>query len=227
MATASREATAGTEFVAPGAENSPVTVLLEGARRGEPAAWTALVDRYLPLVRAVARGYGLGEKDVEDVAQTVWLRLLEHVHRIREPRALPGWVVTTARHESLRLARGRRREAPVELPDETTSRQPADRADVDEGLLRHERDRAVRDGLEELPVTQRALLALLTADPPLSYQDISRRLGMPIGSIGPTRARSLQRLRNTPALRTWLDGPSPAARRRECRAPRALSVAAR
>jgi DNA-directed RNA polymerase specialized sigma24 family protein len=104
----------------------------------------------------------------------------------------------------------------------------ADRAEVDDVLLRAERDRAVRDGLAALPAAQQELLTLLTADPPLSYQDISRRLGMPVGSIGPTRARSLEQLRNTPAVRAWFGGPVPAAPgRTQSRASRALAGAAR
>ncbi|WP_448628521.1 RNA polymerase sigma factor [Geodermatophilus sp. URMC 64] len=187
-------------------------VLVEGARRGDRDAWTALVDRFLPLVRSVTRGYRLGDRDAEDVAQTVWLRLLEHLDRIREPVALPGWIAATARHEALRLARGQGRAAPLD-PFGDSGPQPADeRTDVDAGLLRAERDRAVRDGLAELPDLQRELLVLLTLDPPPSYRDISRRLGMPVGSIGPTRSRSLQRLRNTRSLRDLLDAPSPARR---------------
>src|SRR5688572_5814108 len=82
-----------------------IAELVARARSGSDRAWTALVEQYLPLVRAVARGYRLTDGDVDDVAQTVWMLLLEHVARIREPRALPAWLITTARRESLRLIR--------------------------------------------------------------------------------------------------------------------------
>ena len=83
--------------------------LVAGARRGERWAWDALVERYRPLVRAVASGYRLNRRDVEDVDQTVWLRLVENLDRIREPRALPKWLMTTAGNESLRLTRNGQR----------------------------------------------------------------------------------------------------------------------
>lgn len=201
---------AGTKSVAVSGEPVSATVLVEGARRGEQAAWSALVSRYFSLVRSVARGCRLSDRDAEDVAQTVWVRLLEHLDRIREPEALPGWIVTTARHESVRLARRQGREAPRDELD-VRSQLWADQADVGDDLLGAERDRAVQDGLAELPTAQQKLLVLLTSDPPLSYQDISRHLGMPVGSIGPTRARALERLRNTSAVRAWLGGPAPAA----------------
>jgi DNA-directed RNA polymerase specialized sigma24 family protein len=98
--------------VARPSERVPTAVLVEGARRGEQAAWSALVDRFFPLVRSVARGCRLSDRDAEDVVQTVWLRLLEQRDRIHEPDALPGWIITTARRESVRLARRPGREAP-------------------------------------------------------------------------------------------------------------------
>jgi RNA polymerase sigma factor (sigma-70 family) len=216
---------AGTlSFVAKG-EPVPAAVLVEGARRGDQAAWSALVSRYLPLVRSVVRGFRLSDWDADDVAQTVWVRLLEHLDRIREPEALPGWIATTARHESLRLARRHGREAPMDELEEHVH-PSADRADLDDDMLCAERDRAVRDGLAELPTGQQKLLVLLTADPPPSYRDISRHLGMPVGSIGPTRARSLERLRNTSAVQAWLGGGAPAAAdRAPSRAGHALAAA--
>jgi RNA polymerase sigma factor (sigma-70 family) len=177
---------------------------VEAARRGEGAAWQGLVQRLHPLVRRVAHGYRLDERDVEDVAQIVWLRLLEHLEGIREPRALPKWVMTTARRESLRLARGRARTASIDLLADDGVELPAENAEIDIGLLRSEEARAVRQGLAELPAGQRDLLLLLAVEPPLSYREISRILRMPLGSIGPTRARGLARLRTTAALRGYL-----------------------
>jgi RNA polymerase sigma factor (sigma-70 family) len=185
-------------------EDVTVGGLVEGARRGDQAAWNALVARYLPLVRSVTRTYRLSEKDAEDVSQTVWLRLVGHLAYIREPMALPGWISTVARHESLLSARIQGRTVPIDPLGDSRHDLQADGPGVEADLLRAERHQALRDGLAELPASQRELLLLLAADPPLSYRDISQRLGIPVGSIGPTRARCLKRLRETPTLRPFL-----------------------
>lgn len=180
--------------------------LLEAAVRRDELAWNALVSRYAALVKSVARSYRLNVRDAEDVNQTVWLRLVEHVGEIRTPEALPKWIVTTTRHESLRVIRARARMSLVDRVVDTAD-EAADTAEAE--LLRAERDQAVRDGLAELEPKRRELLELLATDPPISYRDISRRLGMPVGSIGPSRARSLARLGATQAVRAYLDPPSP------------------
>jgi RNA polymerase sigma factor (sigma-70 family) len=194
-----------------------VTALVEMARSSDEAAWTTLVERYLCLIRSVAHDYRLEAghvEDSDDIAQTVWLRLFEHLDRIREPAALPGWIATTARHESQRVARRQGRELPVDPLLETRPEAGTDFSEVDEGLLRGERSRVLRDALAELPKPHRDLLVLLIAEPQPSYQDISRRLGIPMGSIGPTRARALERLRRTEAMRRYLDDAVPAPARR-------------
>ena len=165
--------------------------LVEAAKAGDQEAWNQLVERYVPLVLSVARRFRLSEADAADVSQTLWLRLVEHLDEIREPRALPGWIVTTAKNEALRLLKARNRTVSVD-PLTSTTLDSQDSADVDEGLLRDERRQALREGLGELRPHHRELLMLLIAEPPLSYDDISRRLGMPKGSIGPTRARCLE-----------------------------------
>jgi RNA polymerase sigma factor (sigma-70 family) len=159
----------------------------------------------MSLVLGVARRYRLCPDDVADVSQALWLRLVEHLDDIREPRALPGWIVTTTKHEALRLLKARERAVPVD-PQTGFALNEVDDDDegLEEDLLRLERHQALREGLQELRPQHRALLMLLLADPPLSYDDISRRLGIPKGSIGPTRARSLEALRNTAALQTLL-----------------------
>src|SRR3954449_11052577 len=104
----------------PGAEDTfmpqppEVEQLVEAARAGDAAAWDALVERYLPLVTAVIRRLRLSASDADDVNQTVWLRLVEHLDGLREPRALPGWLATTARNEGLRIIRRRGRDVPVD-----------------------------------------------------------------------------------------------------------------
>jgi RNA polymerase sigma factor (sigma-70 family) len=193
-----------------------LAALVHAARRGEPSAWSRLVQRFTPLIRTVTRSYRLGEHDAEDVGQVVWLRLVVHIHRLREPLALPGWIVTTARHESLRLARAHGRTLLVDPLEHSAHEFAADHPNVDADLLHDEEVEAVREGIAELPKVQHDLLLLLAADPPLSYREISTRLGMPIGSIGPTRARALARLEATSAVSryfrsAWQDAVRPCA----------------
>ena len=174
--------------------------LVARARAGDQESWNALVDRFLPLVTSVIRKFRLSGTDGDDVNQTVWLRLVEHLGDLREPRALPGWLVTTTRNEALRVIRLRGRSIPVDPQGGTFDRRDA-QPDVDEDLIRDERLQAFREALLELPASRRDLLELLLADPPASYEEISAKLGIPIGSIGPTRARALEQLRNTRAMR--------------------------
>jgi RNA polymerase sigma factor (sigma-70 family) len=192
---------------APSTEETPmsqpadVEQLVEAARSGDAAAWDALVDRYLPLVTAVIRRLRLSPADADDVNQTVWLRLVEHLDGLREPRALPGWLATTARHEGLRLIKRRGRDLPVDPAGAAFD--IAEDSDPGETLVQDLRSHALREALLELPESRRELLLLLLADPPLSYDEISARLGIPRGSIGPTRARALEQLRESRALRSW------------------------
>jgi RNA polymerase sigma factor (sigma-70 family) len=197
-------------------DGTTVDELVEGARRGDQAAWNALVRRYSPLVLAVIRAYRLCEKDAEDVSQIVWLRLIEHLGRIREPRAAPKWIMTTARHEAQRVVGTVRRIVPMDPLAKTAPHLQTNQAEVDADLLRAEQRQALRDGLAELPAAQRRMLLLFAADPPLSYRQISHELGIPVGSIGPLRARYLQRLRATAALRPFLDSSAAASAARPC-----------
>lgn len=184
--------------------------LVAAARRGEQRAWDDLVRRFRPLVRAVASRYRLHGADLDDVDQTVWLHLLENLDRIREPRALPRWLAVTAGNESLRVARNRRRTVPVDPLDDAVHQLGTDQAgELDANLLRHEVSEVIRRGLAELSATQRELLTLLADDRLLSYREISRILAVPVGSIGPTRARGLARLRTTAAVREYLSSWSP------------------
>jgi RNA polymerase sigma factor (sigma-70 family) len=184
----------------------PLAALVRAAREGDHDAWDAIVDRFLPLVEAIIRRHRLGDADGDDVSQTVWLRLVEHLGNLREPDALPGWIRTTTRHECLRVLAARGRVRPVD-PQDGPGLDMAEPAVADEHLLAAERRQLLRDALAELPAARRELLLLLLADPPLGYEAISERLGIPIGSIGPTRARALEQLRRTRALRGL--GPEP------------------
>jgi RNA polymerase sigma factor (sigma-70 family) len=191
-------------------EDAAVTDLVAAAQQGDQEAWDALVARYLALVLAVARAYRLRDKDAADLSQFVWLHLVEQLARIREPSALPKWIVAAARHESQRLAAARTRTNSVHPLVEAKPGTDRRQAEVADGLRHAEERQALRDGLAELPVAQRELLLLLTADPPLSHRHISRVLNIPVGSIGQMRSRMLQQLRATSALRPFLVSPSAA-----------------
>jgi RNA polymerase sigma factor (sigma-70 family) len=184
--------------------SATLAVRVAAARDGDRAAWDSLVEQYMPLVLGVARRYRLCPEDVADASQAVWLRLVEHLDDIREPRALPGWIVTTTKNEALRLLSTRQRAIPVDPLTSLALNDVPDDESVEDDLLRLERHQALREGLRELRPQHRALLQLLLSDPPLSYDDISRQLGIPKGSIGPTRARCLEALRNTAALSAFL-----------------------
>ena len=184
-------------------ENEPtVTALVEAAVRGDQAAWGGIVERYTPLLMSVLRGYRLREDDLRDVAQTVWLRLVEHLGHLREPRALPMWIITTAKNESVRVLKARARTQPFSAvyEDDADVPQTPDTEDLDAALLRDERRTALLAAFAELSSRDRELLTLLVADPPIPYAEISSRLEMPIGSIGPTRARVLAKLRGSASL---------------------------
>ncbi len=190
-------------------DDTPVAALLAAAAQGESAAWETLVDRYARLVWLVCRRFRLDDADAADVSQTVWLRLLEQLTRIREPEALVGWLTTTTRRECLRILRGAQRyhssgELDRELPEDPEYTDPERR------VLDLERAQALREGLAGLPQHCRQLLTLLAADPTPSYGEISRLLDMPTGSIGPTRRRCLDKLRDSPpvaALMAGIGGP--------------------
>jgi RNA polymerase sigma factor (sigma-70 family) len=166
--------------------------VVRAASAGDAAAWSALLERFTARLRAVAHAHQLSAHDAEDVAQTTWLRLLEHIDAVKEPDAIGAWLETTARRESLRVIRSARRERPVddsELPAETVDPVAERRlAAADDGA-------ALARALKRLPVQQQRTLAALFAEPPRSYEELSRTLSMPIGSLGPTRARGLARLR--------------------------------
>jgi RNA polymerase sigma factor (sigma-70 family) len=166
--------------------------IVAAAASGDPAAWTALTGRFGARVRAVARSHRLSAADAEDVVQTTWMRLLEHIDRIREPRAVGVWLETAAARESLRVLRSGRRERPTD--DEATMERPVAPVDIDQ-LVCDERRTALAAAVDGLGGRQQRLVALLFSDPEPSYKAISDMLGVPIGSIGPTRARALARLR--------------------------------
>jgi RNA polymerase sigma factor (sigma-70 family) len=185
-------ATSGTQRLT--AIPSPSLVeLVDRASAGDSGAWDELVDRFSGMVWAVARGHGLSSADAADVSQTTWLRLVEHLDRIREPDRVGAWLATTARHESMRVAKSASRT--VLTSDDTVIDLRA--VDVEDELpfLTSERDAQLWAFFRRLPTRCQVLLRLLVADEPLSYRDLGEALEMPVGSIGPTRARCLEHLR--------------------------------
>jgi len=185
-----------------------ITSLVTRARNGDKQAWEALVDRYAPLIWSICRSYRLGRADAEDVGQNVWLHLLDHLGRIRDPAALPGWLVTTTRRECIRVLRGSQAAGnvpePENIPDEQTGM-------TEDELLAAELSAALREAFAHLPPCCQELLALLIEDPPVPYAEISARLGIPVGSIGPTRGRCVDKLRRHPAIAALIYAQAAAA----------------
>jgi len=177
----------------PGADEE-LTRLVKAAANGDHGAWDSIVARYVALLWSIAFRHGLGESDAADVVQNTWLRLFEHIDDLREPARVGSWLATTAQRESLRIVAQRQRVVPS---DEEATFDGADRlqAPLDEALLAREQAAEARAALDTLPPTWRSLVELLTQDPPLSYERIGADLGVPIGSIGPTRGRCVRRLR--------------------------------
>lgn len=171
---------------------SATATLLARAAQGDQRAWNALVDEHSRLLWSVARSFRLDAADANDVVQTTWLRLLEHLDRIEDPSRLVGWLVTTARREAMRVLRRSSRERPV--VEDTVLDRPDDGPPVDSGLLQDERNHALWDAFSRLSEKCRQLLRVAVTHPQ-AYDEISEALGMPIGSIGPTRRRCLTNLR--------------------------------
>jgi RNA polymerase sigma factor (sigma-70 family) len=173
---------------------SATGALLAQAAAGDERAWNALVAQHTRLLWSVARSYRLDQADAADVVQTTWLRLLEHLSRIEDPTRLVGWLVTTARRECLRVLRrsGRERlivdeDAALDLPDD-------DAEPVEAQLITNERNATLWRAFRRLPERCQRLLRIAVAMPQ-AYDEVSAALNMPVGSIGPTRARCLVQLR--------------------------------
>ncbi len=174
-------------------------VLVRSAADGDEAAWATLVKRFSGLVWSVARAYGLGFADAEEVFQTTWLRLAEHVGRLREPDRVGAWLATTARHEAFKVIRARKYASPT---DDLDKLDRGDEVTPETLLLNAEeasadaaRARLVWSAFQQLPARCQELLRVLLATPPLPYVDVAAMFGIAVGSIGPTRGRCLDQLR--------------------------------
>ena len=171
-----------------------VAMLVKRAAAGDTRAWERLVDKYGRLIWSITREFKLVESDAADVFQTTWMRLIEHINRIEYPDRIGSWLAATARNECLRCLASHKRVV-LAHEDDVLDGSVEHVAEIDEALLAEERAEVVRAAMAHLPRRWRRLIELLMADPPASYAEISDELGLPVGSIGPTRGRCLARLR--------------------------------
>ncbi len=174
---------------------STTTDLLFAARSGDRSAWEQIVKRYARLVRSIAAEFRLQESDAADVAQNTWLRLLAYGGTIRDPEKLGSWLATTARREACAFLRRSRPEVATESAGDGVA---AGEPSPEEVVVAAETVAAVRQAAGALNDRQRLLVnALFYQSPVISYDEVSRRTGLPVGSIGPTRIRTLKRLHRT------------------------------
>jgi RNA polymerase sigma factor (sigma-70 family) len=172
------------------AEDDNATLLARMVE-GDGSASRRLIEKYERLVRSVASSFRLQAMDVQDVAQTTWLRLIQHGHTIRDPERLAGWLAVTATRESLAVLRRASRHSALPAEEE----QPDSMVDVQGSAEDHDIARLMWAAVAELPPRQHSLVLALFRDEIQSYGDVAEKCAMPIGSIGPTRARALSRLR--------------------------------
>jgi len=185
-------------------EDRELAAIVQGARLGDSVAWTRLVGRFDRTLRNVARSYRLPAADVDEVVQATWLELFQGIERIREPAAIGAWLTTVTRRKALRAKQLPLRE---QLTDDPDLWERPDPGDPEAGLLAAERRTALAGALEALPDHHRRLLSVLLTQPDLEYREVAELLSMPVGSIGPTRARALARLAGDDQLRAVSDAP--------------------
>lgn len=171
------------------------TDLVIRAKYGNRQAWDALVDRYIPLVWSTCRRYSLAEEDAAHVNQTVWLRLVNHLDKLRDPAELPRWLVTTTQRECgrVRTARSPQAPGPTLGPQTVTD-------DAEHDLLLAQRQAALREALTQLSPRCQRLITMLSAEPPVPLPEISAMLGLPPESIRPDCSACLEKLRRHPAV---------------------------
>jgi RNA polymerase sigma factor (sigma-70 family) len=190
---------------------------------GDHSAWDALIDEFGGVVWAATRAHRLDSADAADAFQVTWMRLVESLGRINDPARLGPWLATTARRECLAVLRRARTDGWISRGDDLPDL-PSDAPHPAERLIGEESVAALREALNRLKRRDRALLRMLTVEPVSSYEEISAALNMPIGSIGPTRARALARLRDEAARSGLIAQPltsaAPTARSRPQPKPR-------
>jgi RNA polymerase sigma factor (sigma-70 family) len=184
----------GTSWTGASLQSASIPDLVEEAKGANPQAWTELVSRFGMMIAATGRRYRLTPADVAELQQTTWLRLVENIHRVEQPERLGGWLATTARRESLHLLR--RSSRYCSGADQMLANMPDTHLpEPDARPIAGEREIVLRSAWEKLQPRCQEILSRLVADEPVGYKDLSSLLQMPVGSIGPTRARCLQHLR--------------------------------
>lgn len=198
-----------------------LVALVQRARAGEPDAWTQLVQRFDGKLRQVARSYRLSPAEIDDVVQTTWLNLFEGIEQIRSPGAISAWLITATRRTALRRIQRHVRE---QLTADPELDHRVDDDGPDATLLARERRDVLAAAIDRLPDRQRDLVSVLLTEPTLEYREIAELLSMPIGSVGPIRARSLARLARDTQLRALNDSTITSTKRRADTRPEAISV---
>jgi RNA polymerase sigma factor (sigma-70 family) len=201
-------------------DNPVVTDLVTRAAKGEKQAWDALVERFIPLIWSICRNHRLSDADAEDVGQIVWKQLTGQLGKIRDPAALPGWLVTVTRRECLRVMDATHRLPMVGYVIDAEIIADERSAAAEQELLATERHAALREAFATLSPSDQQLIAMLLGDPPVSYAEISARLGIPVGSIGPTRRRCVDKLRRHPAIAALISTDTGPAKEMTARQPR-------
>ncbi len=192
-----------------------VAQLVIRAAEGDRAAWESLVGRFGGLIRAITRGYRLGHSDAEDVCQATWLRLVEHLHRIRKPERVGAWLATTARRECLQALRNSERQIPMgdSTDIEPYAAEAVNASSVEDHVIAADEAATLWQAFERIPERWQLLLRILMSDPSPTYEDAAKILRIPIGSIGPTRARCLEHLRRNIELAHTSANPKRAGRK--------------
>ena len=166
---------------------------------GAPGAMEDLVAVMTPVLWNVVRAYGLAVAPAQDVVQSTWMALLRRSGTVADPQAIGSWLTTTARREAWRTARS----APAATGGDEVLERVVDRARTPEdSAVAHDEEQRLWECVDRLPERCRRLLRILAFEQRPHYEDIAADLGMPVGSIGPTRARALEQLRNLPAVRS-------------------------
>lgn len=163
--------------------------LVQACLAGRQEAWNTLVERYSRLVYSIPRRYGLSDADADDVTQAVFLTLYRHLEKLRDQQRLASWLITTAHRETWRVGRKRGRYPSLDEQIHNVA------APDDDQLEAWERQHLLHEGLRMLGGPCEKLLRVLFLEKDeLSYEQIAERLGMRVGSIGPTRARCFKKL---------------------------------
>ncbi|MGH3825687.1 MAG: RNA polymerase sigma factor [Pseudonocardiaceae bacterium] len=173
--------------------SSDVADLLRWSRDGDPLAWDEILRRYGKLVSATVRSFHMQDADAHDAVQMTWLRLAENAHHVRFPERLGGWLATTARRECLRIL-SRATRAP-DLGHQMLDTAADSSVGPEQRVVDADTARALWNIAAELPPRPRVVLRELFTDHPRPYAEVARAAGIPVGGIGPTRARALRQLR--------------------------------